>query len=121
FDIGITSIKKWCVATPAQAALDGLYKIMREQQLSLGMITAVTAEIPALGARVVTGRDMPNVDVAHLLAVMLVDGTLTFATSHDAARMVDAAVRAAAGRIRIAPSKDMEQKGREAIVTVLTT
>jgi 2-methylcitrate dehydratase PrpD len=121
FDISITSIKKWCVATPAQAPLDGLYKIMHEQRLPSEAIAEVQAEISVLGARVVTGRDMPNVDVAHLLAVMLVDRTLTFAASHDVARMADAAVRAAATRVRILPSKDIEQRAREAIVTVTTT
>lgn len=121
FDVGITSIKKWCVATPAQAPLDALHKIMQEQSISLETIADVCAELPSLGARVVTGRDMPNVDVAHLLSVMLVDGTLTFASSHDIARMSDPAVRAAATRVRIVASKDMEPKAREAIVTVLTT
>ena len=121
FDVAITTIKKWCVATPAQASLDGLYKIMREQDLSLDTIAEVIAEIPAYGARVVTGRTMPNVDVLHLLSVMLVDGKLTFASSHDIARMADPAVRMAAKRVRIVPSQEMEQNAREAFVTVVTT
>jgi MmgE/PrpD C-terminal domain len=38
---------------------------------------------------VVNNRDMPDITVQHLLAVMLLDGTLTFATAHDYKRIKD--------------------------------
>lgn len=120
FDIAATSIKKWCVATPAQASLDGLYAIMQRERLDLASVARVSTEISAFSATVVTDRDMPNLDIVHLLSVMLVDGALGFASSHDVPRMADPAVRAAAGKIRILPSEDMPQKAREAIVTVET-
>jgi 2-methylcitrate dehydratase PrpD len=120
FDVAGTSIKKWCVATPAQASLDGLYEIMRRERLDLASIARVSTEISAFSATVVTGRDMPNLDIVHLLSVMLVDGDLSFSSSHDIPRMADPAVRSAAARVRVLPSEEMPQKAREAIVTVGT-
>jgi 2-methylcitrate dehydratase PrpD len=44
----------------------------------------------------VDNRDMPDINVQHLLTLMLVDGNLTFASAHDYARMRNARV----GKVR---------------------
>ena len=41
---------------------------------------------------VVDNREMPDVNVQHMLAVMLLDKTASFAAAHDKARMKDPAV-----------------------------
>jgi 2-methylcitrate dehydratase PrpD len=38
---------------------------------------------------IVNNRDMPDISVQHLLAVMLLDGNVTFRTAHDFKRMRD--------------------------------
>ncbi|MBN8816817.1 MAG: MmgE/PrpD family protein [Sphingomonas sp.] len=118
FDVAETSIKKWCVATPAQAPLDALDVIMRDQGLTATAIARIAATIGATGARVVTGN-MPNVNAAHLLALLAVDGALTFHSSHDEARMRDPAVLAMRERVTIIPS-DTIGLGRDALVEVET-
>ena len=45
--------------------------------------------MPALSAQVVDERDMPNVNAQHIAAVMLLDGGLSLAASHDYQRMSD--------------------------------
>lgn len=118
FEVAQTSIKKWCVATPAQASLDGLAHLMREHALTEADIAGVTTWIGTAGARVVTG-EMPNVNAAHLLALLIVDGSLGFASSHDAARMRDPAVLAVRKRIAVEPS-DTIGIARDALVKVTT-
>jgi 2-methylcitrate dehydratase PrpD len=118
FEVAHTSIKKWCVATPAQAPLDGLAAIMCDHGLTGQDITAITAVVGATGARVVTGS-MPNVNAEHLLALLAVDGALTFDSSHDVARMSDPRVREMRGRVTIEPSEAMGL-GRDAVVLVRT-
>ena len=44
---------------------------------------------------VVDNRDMPDICLQHMMAVMLVDGTASFASAHDKARMKDRGDRAA--------------------------
>ena len=118
FEVAHTSIKKWCVATPAQAPLDGLATIMRENGLTKQDIAAITAVVGATGAGVVKGS-MPNVNAQHLLALLAVDGALTFSSSHDAARMDDPLVLEMRARVTIEPSEAMGL-GRDAVVVVQT-
>ena len=117
FDVAETTIKKWCVATPAQAPLDALNTIMADMVVT-AHIARITATLGATGARVVTG-DMPNVNAAHLLALLAVDGSMTFHSSHDAGRMRDPAILAMRERVTIVPS-DTIGLGRDALVEVET-
>jgi len=57
-------------------------------------MTALVREL-----EIVNERDMPDICVQHLLAVMLIDGGVTFASAHDFARMKDPAVLALRQRI----------------------
>ena len=43
-------------------------------------------------AEVVNNRDMPDICLQHMVAVMLLDKTASFAAAHDKPRMQDAAV-----------------------------
>ena len=118
FEIARTSIKKWCVATPAQAPLDALDTILKAEHLTADAIASVTATLGASGARVVNG-DMPNVNAAHLLALLAIDGELTFHSSHDAGRMRDPLVLAMRERVRLIPSEAIGLD-RDAVVEVST-
>jgi len=57
--------------------------------------------LPADGARVVNDRAMPDVNCQHIIAVALVDGTVSFEDSHSYERMKDPAVRAAKERVQL--------------------
>jgi len=61
---------------------------------------------------------MPDICLQHCLALLLIDGGLTFASSHDYARMNDAAVRAL--RTKITLTADPKLPRRAGIVTVTT-
>jgi len=120
FEIGATTIKKWCVATPAQASLDGLKALMDANHVTAHDIARVTACIPAESAKIVMDRDMPNVNIQHLLALLLIDGDISFNAAHDADRMRDARVLDARSRIVISLSQTLEPKSRHAFVTIET-
>ena len=62
---------------------------------------------------------MPDICLQHCVAVMLIDGKLDFAMSHDYPRMNDPAVRAVRSRIALVSDADLPR--REGIVTVTTT
>jgi 2-methylcitrate dehydratase PrpD len=65
---------------------------------------------------------MPDICMQHLLAVMLIDGGLTFDSSHDDARMHDPAVLAVRKCIAYEGSAALSKAGgRQAIVEVETT
>jgi 2-methylcitrate dehydratase PrpD len=96
--IAEASIKKWCVGSPVQAALDAVEAIRMETPFKASEIKAVTVRLPSDSAKVVDNGPMPNVNCQHLVALALVDGGLTFDASHDHARMDEPAVRDLRGR-----------------------
>lgn len=119
FEIMRTSIKKWCVGSPIQAALDAMEAFQAEDGITTGDIAEILVTLPAARAQVVNSP-MPNINLVHLLAVYLLDGGLSFATSHDHARMADPAVLAYSARIRV-ESRPGAARGEQAEVTLLTT
>ena len=56
--------------------------------------------MPDKELEIVNNRDMPDISVQHLLAVMLLDGGVTFASAHDFKRMRDPRVLDLKKRIR---------------------
>jgi len=92
FEIVNTDIKKWSVGTPIQAPLDAIENIRRKRPFEADEVRSVIVRLaPAVGA-VVDNREMPDVCLQHMVAVMLLDKTASFRAAHDKARMQDAAV-----------------------------
>ena len=118
FEVMNTHIKKWSVGSPIQAPLDALELLMKEHGLGPGNVASIEVRICQQEAHVTDNRNMPDVCMQHCLAVLLIDGRLTFISSHDYARMNDPAVRALRARITLVPDPDLPR--REGIVTVTT-
>ncbi|MGI9417369.1 MAG: MmgE/PrpD family protein [Geminicoccaceae bacterium] len=122
FEIMQASIKKWCVGSPIQAVLDSVTALISEHSLRLDEVKDVRAIIPDDRFVIVNDRDMPDVCLQHLVALALVDGGVTFASSHDAARMQDPAVLAVREKIEAIPSPELTavRPARQAIIEVDT-
>lgn len=123
FEIMEAAIKKWCVGSPIQAALDSLVALMTAHGIGPANVARLTAIMPDDRLHIVDDRDMPDVCLQHLLAVTLIDGGLGFATAHDRNRMRDAAVLDLRRRIFAIPSKELTEAHppRQAIVEIETT
>src|SRR5688572_255765 len=87
YEILNANIKKWSVGSPIQAALDSVQALMREQALRPETLERLTVEVQDHEAAIVDNRTMPDICLQHLVAVLLADGTLTFASAHDLRRM----------------------------------
>jgi 2-methylcitrate dehydratase PrpD len=115
------NIKKWSVGSPVQAALDSIDTLMREQRLKAQDVVKIEVKVRDDEAGIVDNRDAPNICMQHLIALMLVDGGLTFETSHDASRVKEARIRALRRRIHFEGSRELrEAGGRQALVDVTT-
>jgi 2-methylcitrate dehydratase PrpD len=123
FEIMRASIKKWCVGSPIQAALDAVTLLIAEHGLRAEAVRRVIVDMPDDRLHIVDNRAIPDICLQHLLALTLVDGTLTFASAHDAARMADPAVLAVRSRITAVPSAELTAAvpARQAIVAIETT
>lgn len=122
YEIMDTNIKRWTVGSPMQAALDSLEWLMGKKGITADDVHAVAVHLPARGARTVDNAPMPNINAQHLIALMLIDGTLTFASSHDMARMNDPALRKLRRRVRLVPSDALmrARPRRQAMVEITT-
>ena len=120
FDILGTNIKKWSVGSPAQAALDALTHLIAATPFEIADTAAIRVHLPARSARTVDNAPMPDVNVQHLVALLLADRGLTFHSVHDSARMHDPAVVVVRRLVELVPSQELMQADppRQAIVEV---
>ncbi len=89
YEIMRGGIKRWSAGGPCQGPLHVLYEVIQQHGIKVNDVQKLVARMPLTEIWVVNDRAMPEISLQHLLAVMLVDGTLTFASSHDNARMKD--------------------------------
>jgi len=103
FEIINTDIKKWTVGTPIQAPLDAIDNIRRKRAFEADTVKEVVVRLaPSVGS-VVDNRDIPDICLQHMVAVMLIDKTASFHAAHDKARMQDAAVLRQRSKVKYVP------------------
>jgi len=101
YEIMNTNIKRWSVGSPVQAPLDSLRDLILKHQIKAADVEKVVVRVAPQGANTVDNRDMPDICMQHMCAVMLIDGNVTFASSHDQKRMRDREVLALRNRIEL--------------------
>jgi 2-methylcitrate dehydratase PrpD len=101
YEIAKTNLKKWSVGSPIQAPLDSLRDLLGEHRFNPDDVEKVVVRVSHQGANTVDNRDMADICMQHMCAVMLLDGTVTFASSHDQKRMRGRAVLALRQRIEL--------------------
>jgi 2-methylcitrate dehydratase PrpD len=101
YEIMNTNIKRWSVGSPIQAPLDSLRDLMRQYQVKADDVERLVVRVARQGANTVDNRDMPDICMQHMCAVMLIDGLVSFVSSHDEKRMGDRKVLALRRRIEL--------------------
>jgi 2-methylcitrate dehydratase PrpD len=91
YEIARTDVKKWTVGSPIQAPLDALEAIRAKRPFEAGDVRRVAVRLAPSVAAVVDNRDIPDICLQHMVAVMLLDQTVSFHAAHDKPRMKDAA------------------------------
>jgi 2-methylcitrate dehydratase PrpD len=73
--------------------------MIEQHRIKADAVEKLVVRMPDKELEIVNNRDMPDISVQHLLAVMLIDGNITFKSAHDFARMKDPKVLAVRKRI----------------------
>ena len=89
YEIMRGGIKRWPVGGPIQGPLQVLRELMQQHGITAEQVRKLVVRIPDKEYDVVNNTPMSDVCIQHLLPVMLLDGGVTFASAHDAARMHD--------------------------------
>ena len=89
FEVMRAAIKRWPVGGPIQGPLHVLRDLMEQHRFRGSEVEKLVARMPDKELEIVNNRPMPDISVQHLLALMLVDGDVTFASAHAFERMAD--------------------------------
>ncbi len=120
YEVAQTNIKKWTVGSPIQAPLDALVNIRKRRPFEADQVDKVTVRVATSEAKTVNNREIPDICMQHMIAVMLLDKTASFAAAHDKPRMKDSAVLRERAKVQLVPDEDLERQypKRESIVDV---
>ena len=123
YEVTRTNIKKWSVGSPIQAPLDALENLLKRRPFGPDQVRKVVVRVATEEASIVDNRDMPDISLQHMIAVMLVDGTASFRSAHDKPRMQDAAILRQRAKVQLIRDENLERllPKRVAIVEVTLT
>jgi len=109
YEIVQTDIKKWTVGSPIQAPLDAIEAIRGKRPFATDQVRRVTVRLAPSVAAVVDNRDIPDICLQHMVAVMLADKTVSFNAAHDKARMQDAAILRERAKVDLVRDAELAQ------------
>jgi len=120
YEITQTDIKKWTVGSPIQAPLDAIEAIRGKQPFEADQVKKVTVRLAPSVANVVDNRDIPDICLQHMVAVMLIDKTVSFHAAHDKPRMQDAALLKQRAKVDLVRDEELAKllPARETVVEV---
>src|SRR5205823_8711264 len=108
----------WTVGSPIQAPLDAIEGFFKKRSFGADDVRKVVVRIASDEAATVSNKEMPDICMEHMVAVMLLDKTVTFVSVHDKARMKDPTVLRHRAKVEVVadPRIDARRPRREAIV-----
>ena len=120
YEITQTDIKKWTVGSPIQGPLDAIEAIRGKKSFDADQVKKVTVRLAPSVAGVVDNRDIPDICLQHMVAVMLIDKTVSFQAAHDKARMQDAAALKQRDKVNLVRDEELAKllPARETIVEI---
>ena len=123
YEIMNTNIKRWSVGSPIQAALDALLDLIRTHAIKATDVEKVVVRVAHQGANTTDNRNMPDICMQHLCAVMLLDGIVTFKSAHDEKRMRNPKVLALRSKVELHGDDEMTRAmpSRQGIVEIRLT
>jgi 2-methylcitrate dehydratase PrpD len=122
FEITRTNIKKWTVGAPIQAPLDALEILIKKYHVDPEQVRKVVVRVATNEATIVNNREIPDICLQHLIAVMLVDRTVTFKSAHEKERMADPAILKHRAKVQLVGDEALEKfMPRRAGIVEITT
>jgi len=107
YEIAQTDIKKWTVGSPIQGPLDAIEAIRARRPFEADQVQRLTVRLAPTVAAVVDNREIPDICLQHMAAVMLVDKTVSFHAAHDKRRMQDPAVLRQRAKVNLVHDEEL--------------
>jgi 2-methylcitrate dehydratase PrpD len=111
YEIAETDIKKWTVGSPIQAPLDAIAaiiaKVTAKRAFEADQVRRVAIHLAPSSAAVVDNREMPDICLQHMVAVMLMDKTASFRAAHDKPRMQEEATLRQRAKVNLVRDEEL--------------
>jgi 2-methylcitrate dehydratase PrpD len=120
YEVTLTTLKRWTTGGPIQSPLDALQLIMKKHPFEPAEVKQVVVRAATSAAYTVNNREMPDICLQHMVAVMILDKTASFKAAHDKPRMQDPEVLKVRAKVQLLGDEDLEKliPKRVAIVEV---
>src|SRR5712675_2809784 len=123
YEVTQTTIKRWTTGGPIQSPLDAMQIILKRHPFEPDQVKQVVVRAATSAAFTVNNREMPDICLQHMVAVMIIDKTASFKAAHDKPRMQDPEVLRQRAKIQLIKDSELQRRmpRREAIVEVTLT
>ena len=109
YEITRTNIKKWTVGSPIQAPLDALEILLKQHKFQPDQVKQIVVRAATNEAKIVDNREIPDICLQHMIAVMLIDKTASFKSAHDTARMKDPEILRQRAKVQLVGDEELEK------------
>ena len=109
YELTRTNIKKWPVGSPIQAVLDAMEILRAQRPFDAVQVREIVVRLATDEAAIVNDRDIPDICLQHLVAVALLDHTVTFASVHDKERLKDPATLRERAKVKLVPDPELQR------------
>ena len=109
YEITRTNIKKWTVGSPIQAPLDALEILIKRYKFQPDQVKQIVVRAATNEAKIVDNREIPDICLQHMIAVMLIDKTASFKSAHDTARMKDPEILRQRAKVQLVGDEGLEK------------
>jgi 2-methylcitrate dehydratase PrpD len=121
YEVTQTTLKRWTTGGPIQSPLDALQLILKKHPFEPDQVKQVVVRAATSAAYTVNNREMPDICLQHMVAVMILDKTASFQAAHDKPRMQDPKVLAVRAKVQLVGDEELEKliPKRVAVVEVI--
>jgi 2-methylcitrate dehydratase PrpD len=109
YEVTRTNIKKWPVGSPIQAALDALESLRAQRPFEAAQVKEVVVRLATDEAAIVNNREIPDICLQHVIAIALLDRTVTFASVHENGRLTDPGTLRARAKVQLIPDEELQR------------
>jgi len=109
YEVSLTSIKGWTTGGPIVSLLDAIVNLRKRRSFEASDVKHVVVRSATSQAERVNNREMPDINVQYLVAVMMIDKTVSFHAAHDKARMQDPAILRERAKVELVANEELER------------
>jgi len=109
YEVTLTTLKRWTTGGPIQSPLDALQLIMKKHPFEPDQVKQIVVRDATSAAYTVNNREMPDICLQHMVAVMIIDKTASFKAAHDKPRMQDPEVLRVRAKVQLIGDDELEK------------